>query len=279
MSTSPLLAGVIGWPIAHSRSPRLHGHWLGRYGVPGYYVPLSVAPEFLYETLALLPRLGFRGVNVTIPHKEAVLALAGEATERATRIGAANTLTFLPHGGFRADNTDGTGFINNLKDCAPGWAAASGTALVLGAGGAARAIVDALLHEGAPMVRIANRTRHRAEALAAAFGPNTCSVDWASAEEAMRGCGTIVNTTSLGMEGQPPLELRFSLAEQEALVTDIVYQPLMTPFLARARRAGLRTVDGLGMLLHQAAPGFESWFGIRPEVDADLREVVLGERA
>lgn len=279
MSSGPSLAGVIGWPIAHSRSPALHGHWLARYGLPGYYVPLAVAPEHFRDVLALLPKMGFRGVNVTIPHKETALALAEETTERAARIGAANTLTFLPSGGFLADNTDGIGFIENLRQFAPGWAASSGAALVLGAGGAARAVVDALIQEGAREVRIANRTRARADALAATFGGRSRAYGWSTAEEAMRDCATIVNTTSLGMDGQAPLDLGFKTADPNALVTDIVYQPLITPFLARAREAGLQTIDGLGMLLHQAAPGFEAWFGRQPDVDAALREVVLGAKA
>jgi shikimate dehydrogenase len=271
------LAGVAGWPVHHSRSPRLHGHWLTRYGIVGYYVPLAVAPSDLAEVLKTLPKIGFRGLNVTIPHKEAALALAAEATERARAIGAANTLVFLEGGGFRADSTDGIGFRENMIERRPGWSAAAGAALVLGAGGAARAIVSALLEYGAPEVRLANRTERRAEELAARFGSRVRVVRWCEAEEAMRGAATIVNTTSLGMTGQPPLELRFNAADPGAVVTDIVYEPLTTPFLARAEAAGLATVDGLGMLLHQAAPGFEAWFGRRPEVDAALRRAVLGQ--
>lgn len=276
MSEAPLLAGVIGWPIGHSRSPALHGHWLARYGIRGHYVPMAVAPDNLAEALAVLPKLGFRGVNVTIPHKETVLAQADEVTERAARIGAANTLTFLPLGGFRADNTDGAGFIANLRQARPEWRPEEGPALVLGAGGAARAIVQTLADAGAPEIRLANRTRVRAEALAASAGDVVRVVGWNEAEAAMEGATTIVNTTSLGMEGQPPLEIGFDAAPRDALATDIVYQPLVTPFLQRAAEAGLATVDGLGMLLHQAVPGFETWFGRRPEVDDELRAAVLG---
>lgn len=276
MSEAPLLAGVIGWPIGHSRSPALHGHWLARYGIRGHYVPMAVAPGNLAEVLAALPKLGFRGVNVTIPHKETVLAQADEVTGRAARIGAANTLTFLPSGGFRADNTDGVGFIANLRQARPEWRPVEGPALVLGAGGAARAIVQTLADAGAPEIRLANRTRVRAEALAASAGDVVRVVGWNEAEAAMEGATTIVNTTSLGMEGQPPLEIGFDAAPRDALATDIVYQPLVTPFLQRAAEAGLATVDGLGMLLHQAVPGFETWFGRRPEVDDELRAAVLG---
>lgn len=275
MSDAVPLAGVIGWPVGHSRSPALHGHWLSRYAIRGHYVPLAVAPEDLADVLAVLPRMGFRGVNVTLPHKEAALALATEATEQAQAIGAANTLVFLPHGGFRADNTDGIGFLRNLRQVQHGWSAATGPALVLGAGGAARAVVAALLSDRAPEVRLANRTQLRARALADAFGSRVRVVPWEAAGEAMRGAATIVNTTSLGMAGQAPLDLGFETADAHALVTDIVYQPLVTPFLARAAAAGLATVDGLGMLLHQAAPGFEAWFGRRPEVDEALRQAVL----
>ncbi len=276
MSAPPRLAGVIGCPIGHSRSPALHGHWLARYGIRGHYIPMAVAPDDFAAALAALPKLGFRGVNVTLPHKEAALALAEEMTERAERIGAANTLMFLPSGGFRADNTDGIGFIANLRQARPEWRPERGSALVLGAGGAARAVVHALADEGVPEIRLTNRTQARAEALAASAGSPVIVVPWSEAEMAMAGAATIVNTTSLGMEGQPPLEIGFGAAPRAALATDIVYQPLITPFLHRAAAAGLVTVDGLGMLLHQAVPGFETWFGRKPEVDDALREAVLG---
>jgi shikimate dehydrogenase len=272
---APPLAGVIGWPIGHSRSPRLHGHWLQRHHIAGHYVPIALPPERLADGLAALALLGFRGVNVTIPHKEAVLALASARSARAERIGAANTLTFTADGGFEADNTDGYGFLANLRQAAPDWKPEAGPALVLGAGGAARAIIVALLDAGAPELRLANRSRDRAEALAAAFGPRIVVQDWDHVERALAGVRTIVNTTALGMAGQPPLTLSLAAAPDDALVTDIVYQPLETPFLAAAKARGLVTVDGLGMLLHQAVPGFERWFGLRPEVDANLRAAVL----
>jgi len=275
MSAAPRLAGVIGWPIGHSRSPALHGHWLRRYGIAGHYVPVAVAPDRLEDSLRALALLGFRGCNATIPHKEAALALAAEASATARRIGAANTLTFRPDGSVFADNTDAYGFLANLRQAAPGWRAGAGPALVLGAGGAARAVVAGLIDAGVSELRLANRTRARAEELAAHFGAAVAVVDWARAEDAAEGVATIVNTTSLGMAGQPPLELRLNAAPETALATDLVYQPLVTPFLALAAARGLATVDGLGMLLHQAAPGFEAWFGVAPEVDGELRAAVL----
>ena len=274
MSGPPPLAGVIGWPVGHSRSPALHGHWLRRYGLPGAYVALAVRPEALEAALRGMAALGFAGGNVTLPHKERALALADAATPRARRIGAANTLV-VRDGALEADNTDGFGFIENLSQNAPDWRADAGPALVLGAGGAARAVVAALLDAGAPEVRLVNRTRARAEALAEALGGPVTVLDWLQAEDAADGAATLVNTTSLGMTGQPPLELSLDAAPQEALATDIVYAPLETPFLARAAARGLRTVDGLGMLLHQARPGFQAWFGIAPEVDDALRRAVL----
>jgi len=269
-------AGVIGYPISHSKSPIIHGAWLQRYGVQGEYTAIEVRPEKLESFLRNASREGFVGVNATIPHKEAALALADEVTPLARRIGAANTISFE---GDRilADNTDAFGFLENLKDGAPNWRADSGPAVVLGAGGAARAVVAALIDAGAPELRLANRTRSRAETLAMDIGGPISVIDWPVAAEAMDGAATIVNTTSLGMKGQPPLEIDLSAAPDDALATDIVYVPLITPFLERAQARGLRIVDGLGMLLHQARPGFERWFGRTPEVDDELRHLVLGE--
>lgn len=277
MSTEqPPLAAVLGWPIGHSRSPRLHGTWLLRYGIAGYYIPVALAPEDLVAGIDALRQLGFRGSNVTLPHKEAALALATERTEIAELIGAANTLTFGPSG-IHADNTDGYGFLENLRQAMPEWRAAAGPALILGAGGASRAVIAALLAEGAPEIRIANRTEIRARALRDHFGPRLEVIDWAGASEAMEGATTIVNCSALGMAGHPALDISLDRAPSGALVTDIVYEPLQTPLLEAAAARGLRTVDGLGMLLHQGVPGFERWFGRRPEVDADLRAAVLAE--
>jgi shikimate dehydrogenase len=273
----PPLAGVVGWPIGHSRSPRLHGHWLKRYGIEGYYIPIGLKPQDFEAGMRALPKLGFRGVNVTIPYKELVLSMASSVSDRASLIGAANTIVFRPDGTIRADNTDGYGFIMSLRQSAPFWTPSAGPALVLGAGGAARAVVQSLLAEGVPEVRLANRTRARSEMLRDQFGAKVTTVDWNRAGEAAAGALTIVNTTSLGMVGQPELNIRLDMAPRAALVTDIVYQPLITPFLRQAMDLGLTVVDGLGMLLHQAVPGFEMWFDHRPEVDEELRAAVLGE--
>lgn len=269
------LAGVIGMPIAHSRSPQLHGHWLRRYGIKGHYVPLPVMPEHLAEVLRILPRAGFVGVNVTIPHKEAVLALADAVTDRAALIGAANTLIFRPDGKIHADNTDGYGFIANLRQHAPNWQPDAGPAAVIGAGGAARAVVAALLDSGVKELRITNRTRLRSEQIKSEFGARLVVYDWAQAGNMLEDAATVVNATSLGMTGKQPLRVPLDALSSDALVTDLVYTPLMTPFLTEAASRGCHVVDGLGMLLHQAAPGFERWFGRRPEVDAETRRVVL----
>ena len=269
------MAGVLGWPVAHSRSPALHGHWLRRYGIAGHYVPLPVAPEDLAEVLRCMPRMGFVGANVTIPHKEAALALADVVTDRAALIGAANTLIFRPDGRIHADNTDGYGFIANIRQHAPDWAPERGPAALIGAGGAARAVVASLLESGVPELRIANRTRIRAEQIRAEFGARVVVYDWAQAGNMLEGAATVVNATSAGMEGKPALRLPLDALSPGALATDLVYTPLMTPFLIEAEARGCRVVDGLGMLLHQAAPGFERWFGRRPEVDEALRAAVL----
>lgn len=271
------LAGVIGSPISHSRSPRLHRHWLDRYGIDGHYVPLQVQQSDLTEVIAMLPRLGFVGLNVTIPHKESVLKLADIVTDRAALIGAANTLIFRKDGKLHADNTDGVGFLSNLRQVAPNWKPESGPAAVLGAGGAARAILAALIEAGAPEIRIANRTRTRAEALRAEFGGRVIVQDWVQLGAMLEGCMTVVNTTALGMVGKPDLRIPFEALNRNAVVNDLVYTPLDTFFLQQAALQGCTVVDGLGMLLHQAAPGFERWFGKRPQVDADARAAALGE--
>lgn len=271
MSRIPL-AGVIGAPVGHSRSPRLHGTWLRDYGIAGHYVPLHVEAGDLERVLHTMPAMGFVGANVTIPHKEAALVLADEVTDMAARIGAANTLTFS-EGRILADNTDGYGFMANLRDGARGWRPDAGAAMVLGAGGAARAVIVALQDAGVPEIRLANRTRARAEELAAEFG---CIVqDWEARTEGLGDLGLLVNTTALGMNGQAALEMPLAGLPDQALVTDIVYTPLETPLLRDARARGLQAVDGLGMLLHQAVPGFERWFGTRPEVTERLRDAVL----
>ena len=269
------LAGVIGSPISHSRSPALHGYWLRRYGIKGHYIPMDVAQADLREALATLPKLGFVGLNVTIPHKETVLALADIVTDRAALIGAANTLIFRKDGKVFADNTDGSGFIANLRQEAPAWAPATGPAVVFGAGGAARAVIAALIEVGVPEIRVANRTRTRAEALRSDFGAKVHVLEWVQAGNVLDDAVTVVNTTALGMTGKPDFRVPLDGLNPRALVTDLVYTPLRTAFLEDAARLGCPTVDGLGMLLHQAAPGFERWFGTRPEVDAATRAAVL----
>lgn len=277
--TTPLdripLAGVIGSPIAHSRSPALHGFWLRRHRIAGHYIPMELAPADLPAALRMLPKLGFVGCNVTIPHKEAILGLADIVTDRAALIGAANTLIFRKDGKLHADNTDGIGFLNNLRQEAPHWLPSAGPAAVFGAGGAARAVVSALLDAGVPEVRIANRTRPRADSLRADFGARVQVVDWTQGGNMVEDAMTVVNTTSLGMVGKSEFRIPLDALNPRALVTDIVYNPLETPFLRAAREAGCTTVDGLGMLLHQAVPGFERWFGTRPLVDAETRAAVL----
>ena len=276
LSGKARLAGVLGWPVGHSRSPRLHGWWLDRYGVDGAYVPLAVRPDDLAAVVAALPRMGFVGANLTVPHKEAALALVDEVDSLAARIGAINTLVIRPDGGVEGRNTDAFGFLENLRRGAPGWRPDCGPAVVLGAGGAARAVVAALAAAGVPEIRLANRSAPRAEALAADFGSAVRPVSWDERSAALDGAHLLVNTTTLGMAGQPPLDLDLAPLPAAALVNDIVYVPLETPLLAAARARGHRVVDGLGMLLWQAAPGFEAWFGIRPDVTADLRDFVLG---
>jgi shikimate dehydrogenase len=269
------LAGVIGDPIGHSKSPRLHGHWLSDYGLAGHYIPMQISAGDLPEALKTLPKLGFKGINVTIPHKETALSLANEVTDAAARIGAANTLTFREDGTFQADNTDGYGFIQTLISTAPSWQADTGPAAVLGAGGACRAIIVALLDAGCPEIRLSNRTKDRAEGLARQFGPKIKVVDWGQEAALFYEVALAVNTTSLGMEGQPPFEFALDGLPNAALATDLIYTPLNTPFLQAASEKGCATVDGLGMLLHQAVPGFDRWFGKRPEVTDALRDIVL----
>lgn len=269
------LAGVIGSPVAHSRSPRLHMHWLHRYGIPGHYIPMDVAQNDLREILAALPKAGFVGVNVTIPHKETVLALADVVTDRAALIGAANTLIFRKDGRIHADNTDGYGFIANLRQNASDWNPTSGPAAVVGAGGAARAVVASLIEVGTPEIRLVNRTRARAEALRQEFGAKIIVHDWVQAGNMLEGCATVVNASSLGMEGKPEFRVPLDALPKGAVVTDLVYTPLRTRLLEEAADIGCKTVDGLGMLIHQAAPAFERWFGTRPDVDQATRDAVL----
>ncbi len=269
------LAGVIGDPISHSLSPRLHGYWLKHNAVAGHYVPMHIRERDLEGVLRQMPKMGFRGVNVTLPHKVNVLKLADQATDRAILIGAANTLTFRDDGSMFADNTDGYGFIENLRQSAPDWDPKAGPAAILGAGGAARAIIVALADAGVPEIHLSNRTRPKAEALRAEFGPKIKVVDWVQAGNMLDDARTVINTTSLGMTGQQELRVPLDGLHKDAVVSDLVYTPLETSFLAQAKAKGCRTVDGLGMLLHQGVPGFERWFGKRPKVDEELRKFML----
>ncbi len=271
ISAKARLAGVIGWPVDHSLSPRLHGYWLEANGIDGAYLPLAVAPEHFARALGALPLLGFRGVNVTVPHKVAALDAVDAADPLARRIGAVNTITVRDDGSLEGTNTDAFGFIEYLKATVPDWQVKNGPAVIIGAGGAARAICVGLLDAGVAEITIVNRTLARAEALATAVGGPVRVVPWAGRANAVGDVALVVNATTLGMTGQPALDLDAAAIDDDAVVCDIVYAPLRTPLLRAAAGRGLRTVDGLGMLIHQARPGFEAWFGVAPEITDDLR--------
>ena len=268
------LAGVMGWPVAHSRSPRLHGFWLEKYGIDGAYVPLPVAPEHFAQALRVLSQLGFRGVNVTVPHKEAALKAVDTADHHARHIGAVNTVIVREDGSLEGRNTDGIGFLAHLRDQAPAWQPAAGPAVVIGAGGAARAIIATLKDAGVPEIRLVNRTLARAETLALAFGAPVKVVPWINRAGAFRDATLAVNTTTQGMHGQAELDIELIGLAPGAPIFDCVYNPLETPLLAQARQRGFVPIDGLGMLLHQARPGFKAWFGVDPEITDELRALV-----
>lgn len=271
------LAGVIGWPVQHSRSPRLHGFWLERYRIDGAYLPLAVRPANLKAALAGLSAMGFEGCNLTIPHKEAALGLVDEMTPIATKIGAVNTVIVRKDGSLLGDNSDAFGFMENLRVGAPGCDFTDGPAVVLGAGGSSRAVCVALKEAGAVEIRLLNRTLERSENMAKAFGAIVQPLPWETRANALDKATLLVNTTSLGMDGQPPLDLDLSLLPLGAVVNDLVYSPLTTDLLTAAAGRGNITVDGLGMLLHQGRPGFKAWFGIAPEVTDDLRTFVASD--
>jgi shikimate dehydrogenase len=277
LSGKARVAGVMGWPIGHSRSPRLHGHWFQRYGIDGTYIPLPVRPEDVELAFRALPCTGFRGWNVTVPHKEAAARLVDEIDPAAKRIGAVNTVLVLEDGRTRGLNTDGAGFLANLRQQAPEWRAEAGPAIVLGAGGSARAVATALLDAGVPALRLLNRTVARARQLAAELA-GLGAIDaagWDEGQSALGDAALLVNCTSLGMTDQLALEIELEALDRKAVVADLVYEPLETPLLAAARRRGNPAVEGLGMLLHQAVPGFVHWGGRVPEVDDALRAAVL----
>ena len=276
MSDSPfVLAGVMGWPVAHTRSPAIHNHWIARHGLKGAYVQLPVHPDRLEAALRGLPALGFAGCNVTVPHKVSAMHFMDELHPTAQRVAAINTIVVQPDGSLLGMNNDGAGYIQSLRDADPTWRGDAGPALVLGAGGAARAIVVALLDEGVPELRITNRTLERAQALAEAFGERVKVVPWAERNEAMAGVSLLVNTTTQGMHGQPPLDVALDALPAAAMVSDAIYIPMETPLLAQARLRGHRTVNGLGMLLNQARPAFKAWFGVMPEITPELRAAIL----
>jgi len=272
------IAGIMGWPVAHSRSPLLHGFWLEQTGINGAYVPLPVRPDQIAEALRALPVLGFRGCNLTIPHKQLALSVVDRIEPLARRIGAVNTVIVAPDGKLEGRNTDAFGFRENLQERAPDWDPASGPALVLGAGGSARAVVAALADAGVTEIRIVNRTASRAKALAHDLASSATRISvyrWSEANWLQRDAGLLVNTTSLGMTGEPPLVLDISGLPQSSPVVDVVYVPLETGLLAAAREHGHTVVDGLGMLLHQGRPGFEAWFGAPVRVTAELRAAIV----
>lgn len=270
------IAGVFGWPVDHSRSPRLHGYWLDQFKIDGAYIPFATHPGKLEQGIRALPALGFRGGNVTLPHKERALGLVDEVTPLARRIGAVNTLIVREDGTILGDNSDGFGFIANLQQVQPDWRGKAGPAVVLGAGGAARAVVVSLLDAGAPEIRLVNRTTRRAEEIAQAVGGPITVLPWEARAEALKDAALLANTTNLGMAGQAPLEIDLATLPTGAVVYDIVYVPLMTGLLKAAQARGNRIVDGIGMLLHQARPGFRAWFGPDPPVTPELRAFVLG---
>jgi shikimate dehydrogenase len=269
-------ACVIGWPIEHSRSPLIHGYWLKQYGIDGSYTKVAVRPERVEAFLRSLEVEGLAGCNVTVPHKEAAYAIANEREASARAVQAANTL-WLEGGKLYAANTDTYGFMTHLDDAAPGWNAHDGPVSILGAGGAARAIVHGFLEAGVGEVRVFNRTPERAVRLAETFGARVKVFDWAQRSEASRHASVLVNTTAAGLKGEGSLGMEFEGFDARCVVADIVYVPLETELLVAARARGLRTVDGLGMLLHQAVPGFEKWFGVRPQVTDELRALIVND--
>jgi shikimate dehydrogenase len=269
-----LLAGVMGWPVMHSRSPALHNYWFRQHGLAGTYVPLAIRPDDLGPALRALAPLGFAGCNLTIPHKQQAMTIVDDVDEVARRIGAISCVIVRSDGSLAGTNNDAYGFIQNVLQHHPSWRADAGPVVVIGAGGGARAVIDSVADRGAREVRVVNRTIERARALAKEFGTPVTAVPWDDRGAALAGAAMVVNTTSQGMVGQPPLDLSLDALPTSALVCDIVYVPLETPMLAAARHRGNPTVDGLGMLLHQARPAWQAWFGIDPQVTPDLRAAI-----
>ncbi|WP_316231305.1 shikimate dehydrogenase [Bradyrhizobium sp. SZCCHNR1051] len=268
------LAGVIGMPVAHSRSPTIHNFWLNAHGLRGAYVPLAVQPERLKDALAGLVALGFRGCNVTMPHKQTAMPLLDRVNETARRIGAVNTIVVESDGTLSGFNNDGNGFVQSLRDARPDWRANEGPILLLGAGGAARAVVVALLENGARDIRISNRTAEKAQAIAAEFGSAISTVAWKDRSAAVADVALLINSTDRGMIGKPALEIDLGRLSAKTLVADLIYTPLETPFLADARGRGCTTVNGLGLLLNQARLAFQAWFGVLPDVTPELIKAI-----
>jgi shikimate dehydrogenase len=275
MEKKLVLAGVIGDPISHSKSPILHRYWLDKNAINGHYIPLKVQKNDIKLVLKTLPKMGFSGVNVTVPHKESVLKLANEITQNARQIGSANTLTFLPSGGFKADNTDGYGFLKNLEENDATWNPLNSRVLIIGAGGASRAVISALLNSGVSKIVITNRTHERAEELKEYFERKIDVIKWNEKEQFLKKINILVNTTSLGMLGSKKLNLSLSSINKDTTVLDLVYNPIKTVLLQDAEKHGCKTIDGLGMLLHQATPGFNEWFGIKPIITSEIRKRIL----
>ena len=271
----PRLAAVLGNPISHSKSPRMHNYWLKKNKLNGYYIPIKVELEDFEQTIRALVCMGFSGVNVTIPYKLSALEIADESSRTAQYIGAANTLTFTKENKIYADNTDAYGFINNIKGKYPDWNPKKGTSVVLGAGGASRAVIAALLSEGSKEIIVLNRTIEKAEALKEDYDNKITVESWKNINEVAASCSNIINTTSLGMNNESLIAIQPNAIPETALVSDLVYTPLETNFLKMAKNRGSRTVDGLGMLIHQGVPGFEAWFGQKPLVTEELRKILI----
>jgi shikimate dehydrogenase len=264
------IAGLLGWPVAHSRSPVIHNYWLARYGIPGRYTLFPVPPERLADALVGLAALRMRGCNVTTPHKQAVMPLIDDVDPLARRIGAVNTIVVQDDGSLRGFNNDGNGFVQSIRDAKPDWRPDSGPITVLGAGGAARAVVASLAAQGATEIRVVNRTFERAQELAALLGRPVQALRWEAREEALDGIALLANATKQGMAGKPPLDIGLARLPQAAIVGDLIYTPPETPLLAAARARGNLTVNGLGLLLNQARPAFHAWFGVMPEITPEL---------
>lgn len=269
-----LLAGVMGWPVMHSRSPMMHNYWFKKHGLAGTYVPLAIRPEHLSAALRGLHPLGFAGVNVTIPHKQEAMKIVHEIDTLAKSIGAISCVIVRPDGSLAGTNNDCYGFIHAVRQEQPGWRADAGPVVVIGAGGGSRAVCYGLAQEGAREIRVVNRTLARAKGIAQEFGGPIRALPWEQRREVLEGAAMVVNTTSCGMVGQPALDIELDKLPQSALVADIIYIPLETPFLAAARKRGNRAINGLGMLLNQGRPAWKAWFGIEPEVTAELRAIV-----